>query len=115
VARHIVNFPDLVIPNAGKDSNVISSKTGFGHAVDIIITTAAALTGVVTLLVGPDEGMAIGALSPLYVDAADVTLPAGKSFLVPTSTFKSMAVQSGSAEGAARTFIVRAQVQMVSD
>lgn len=111
MGRHIVNFPDLVIPAAGTDSNVISSKLGFGHLVDLIIW-AHTLTNEVSLLVGQDEGMAIGDMEILTLAGTDFTITANRANQIPAAAYKSLAVQSAGAEAAARTFQIRGQEDM---
>lgn len=112
MARQIVQLPNLVIPISQSNSNVVSSKTGFSHIVELMFFNPATFTGVVTILVGAAENMTIGNMVPLYISGANVTLTAGKGQSVPVGGFKSLAIQSGGTEAAARTVSVLGKVDI---
>jgi hypothetical protein len=112
MSRHPVSFPDLVIASGQTDSNVISNKVGIGTLIDFIIFAPATLTGTVTLYLGADENMALANMVPFYVNGSNVTIAAGKATPISAASFRSLALKSGSAEGATRTFQVRGQVDV---
>jgi hypothetical protein len=112
MARHLVKFPILTIPDAGTDSNVVSSPVGFGHAVDLILYTD---DEDVTVLVGPDANMAVGDLVPLQVEAAiDFIAPADRGVVIPTSSFKSFAVQADGAVTGNKVYSLVGQMDLAT-
>jgi hypothetical protein len=117
MSRQLIDLGTLTIPLDGWDSDVISTKVGFGHLIDALIWSPATLDGTVTVLVGPDEDMDVGDMSPLNVATRNVTMVAGEAVLVPAASFRSLALQSDAALGASgeseeRVFRIIGQVEL---
>ena len=115
MARHTVELPDLVIPNAGTVSNVVEDKLAFDAAVDFIIWGPSALDGTVTVEVAPNQGPSAGDFSPLQVTpGTNVTVAADRAPVIAAAGFKALRLVSGTTETSERTFPFRAQVDMAT-
>lgn len=111
MARSLGKFT-ITIANGGTDSNIINSLAGFGAMIDFVIFAPAALTGTVTVLVASNELETVAAnCLPLYIGGANVTVTAAKANQISAASFGSLMLQSGSAEGAARTFVMVCQFE----
>lgn len=101
MGSHRARLGTLTIPNGDDQSNVLGSKQlSFSRAVAFF--NAAAYTGTVAVLVGPDDDSAIGDMLPLEVDGNAVILEAGVMQEFNCSGFRSIALDSGSNEDAER-------------
>lgn len=98
----------LTIANGATDSNVITTKLGFGTSTDIIVYVPTTLTGTVTLQVSYLEAPTTEWYT-LNIGGTDVTLTAAKAIVVPTSSFRAIRAHSSAAEGGARSFPVVSQ------
>lgn len=111
MGSHKAFVGNLVIANAGTDSNVLSNRQ-LAMARKLIFDNPAAFTGTVTLRGNPRAGAAFAATKPVRVAGADITLVAAKMQEVDAGGFESIAAVSGSAEGAERTILVYAVLEI---
>ena len=100
-----VALADLVIPNGTKPSNVISGRI-LRTVKSISITAPATLTGTISIQI-PDG---IGT-SPTFTNlqsppGTDITIALSKSIVITSMPMHGIRVNSGSNEGAERTFKV---------
>ena len=100
---------NLVIASSGTTTPERTAKADYGDAENIVIFAPATLTGTVTVEVSDVPG---GTFVPLQSGGADVTLPAGKATTITEVGFPAMRFKSGSAEAAARTFILSKQFKI---
>ncbi len=112
MARHLVYVGSLTIASGGTTSGSIASRLSFGHATDLVIFGPAALTGTVGVEVSWLDSPTGSDWRALKVDGTQITVGAGAAEVLPSTTFPSLRVKSGSSEGADRTFHVMAQVEM---
>lgn len=106
--RHFKNIT-LTIANTETDSNIYDlTAPAAGNMVDFVVYTPAALTGTVTLYAGANAST----LLPVYINGANVTLPAAKAVPIPMGGVRALQVKSGSAEGADRVFTVVIQFDL---
>ena len=108
MSLHSANLPDLVIANGATDTTTpITAYLDDAHAVTVVAPSA--LTGTVSIKGSLDGGTT-------WVDigsgGADVTIGAGNAVTISPFVFNGLKVTSGSAEGAARTFVVRKQMSI---
>jgi hypothetical protein len=76
----------------------------------MIIYAPATLPETVTVKVaGKDSETNVTNMKSLYVSGADITIPAGKAVVIPSSSFGSLALSSGSNVAADRVFDVYCQ------
>lgn len=113
MARQTIELGTLTIPQSGTNSNVISNKTVMSGTITVTFYSPATYTGVVTILVGPDENMAIANMIPAASTAGtNITLTAGKCQTINLGAIKSLAIQSAGAEAAARAVPVLVQIEI---
>lgn len=117
MSLHIITMPDMVIPNAGTDSNIayasgsptapnmVTTGDGFRDADSITIYAPDTLPETVTVQVDSTEPAATN-FNPLQRGGADVTVPAGKAVTVDSISFRAMKLVSGVGAAAQRTFKV---------
>jgi hypothetical protein len=120
MSLHVIALPDLVIPNAGTDSNILlahglptapnmaTTGDGFRDADSITIFAPDTLPETVTVQVDSSE-TAVN-FNPLFRGAADVTVPAGKAITIELLSFKALKVVAGAGVAAQRTFKVNKNV-----
>lgn len=100
MALFTVNLPNLTIPNAASTSNVIPITDDI-YALSLM--GPAALTGTVTVQV---EMSSSGTnFNNLVSAGSNVTIGAAQAIVISPFPFKQFRLTSGSAEGAARTFL----------
>lgn len=107
----------LTIANGGTDSDLLSSLLSVGQLKVLSatckfleITGPAALTGTCTLMTVPTEGSTTWttAIAPNSTGA----IAAVQTVQIPVGGFADLKIHSGSAEGAARTFIIYAMLDV---
>jgi len=87
---------------------VNAAKVALDHAVNITVQAPAALTGTAKPEISVDGTNFV----TLQSAGADVTIPAGKATVLPPFTARDFRIVSGSAEGAARSFLVHIQEEI---
>lgn len=111
--RHLVRIGTLTIPNGTAASNVIASRLAFGAASDMVIYAPGILPETVTLkAIGKDSDTNTANFSSVYVNGADLTIPAGKAVLIPTSSFGAICLTAGGNVAADRVFEVFGQMDV---
>lgn len=115
MSLHRVNVGTLTIANGATDSPALSTlltagqmKVLGGSIADLEITAPAALTGTCNVQTVPVEGSTTWTDATLF--GSTFALGAGTTTSIPISSFADLRIHSGSAEGAARAFIVVAQL-----
>jgi hypothetical protein len=101
MARHATLLGTLTIASGQTDSNVIQDPTLAG-LVGVVFYNPAAFTGTVSVLVAFDDDALFASHAALYNNGSAVQLTAGRVEKHDVCGFKSIAIQSGSAEGADR-------------
>ena len=98
----------LTITSGQTQSGWLASKLGFGAENGIVIYAPAALTGVVSVMLSPDEAGTVNGKAD--VQGTVVAVAAGRAVTLIQAGWKSISVQSTLAEAADRIFVVAAQV-----
>jgi hypothetical protein len=91
----------LTIANGGTQSNVLSNST-LRTAEWLIFDTPSAFTGTVSVYGALDNDAVIGAMKACYRDGTAVTIGANRVDRCSVGGLSSVAIVSGSAEGAQR-------------
>jgi hypothetical protein len=104
----------ITIANGATVSDVLAMEKAFARLVDLIIYTPAALTGTCTLRCSWKDNAAAGTAADwrnLYINGADVDLPANKAVVVPAASWQALSIISGAVEGAIREFQIMGQME----
>lgn len=116
--RHNGIIGTLVIAASGTASTELTAATTknkipLGAIVDWILYAPTALTGTVTVQVAAVDAPASGDWRALQVvPGTDVTIAASKAIVIPCGGARALRVNSGSAEGADRTFTLVGQYEI---
>jgi len=102
---HAYDLPDLVIPNATSPSNSVSAASHFRYAKTLSVTAPSTLTGTITIQASQDDASTFGALQS---GGGDITITVNETVIITDLGFTDFRVNSGSSEGAERTFKFRA-------
>ena len=123
MSQYMVGLPDLVIPNAGTDSNILYERGviaggvtdgfGFRDADNIEIFAPATLPESVVVQVdsafqAPPDNFDTLQLTP----GTDLTIQAGKSIVIVGPSFRQLKLHATVAVGGARTFKVNKRVKV---
>jgi len=103
--QHSYNCADMVIASSGTNSTALAANPHFENASSLIIEAPDTLTAACTLYGSFDDATSY---SQIYSGGAAITLTAAKSVSVTNLGWTHIRVTAASAEGAERTFKVRA-------
>lgn len=96
---------NLVIPNGTKPSNAISGRV-LRTLKSLSITAPAALTGTITIQTPDGIGTSPTFFALQSPPGTDITIAASKTIVITSLPMHGIRVNSGSSEGAERTFQV---------
>lgn len=114
MARHNARLGTLTISSGQTASTALSSiyantSLAMGVAVDFVVYAPAALTGTVTAQASPVQSPSAGDWKNITVAGTAITIPAGAAVVIPLVAMFDFRLNSGSAEGADRDFVVVVQ------
>ena len=111
MSRHVYDCGTIAITSGQTDSTAVAANPHYQNATGLVIGAPSALTGTITIQISLDGGSTYLALQS---NGSDVTIGASDAVSITFQGWTHLRVVSGSAEGATRTFTVRA-VEDVSD
>lgn len=102
--RHVYNIPSITIGSGNNNSDAVNADPHYQKARGLVIEAPDALTGTVTVAVSFDGG---SSFSKLQSSGSDVAVGAGDAVVIDFQGWDALRVESTSAEGADRTFVLR--------
>lgn len=111
MSKHTYDCGTIAITSGQTDSTALAANPHYQNAEGLVIAAPAALTGTITVQISLDGGSTYVALQS---SGSDVTIGVSKAVSITFQGWTHLRVVSGSAEGATRTFTIRA-VENVRD